>query len=373
MEELGNFMKVAAEQMNIISGGDTMKTYFELRRQFGEGGQAFTQKGGPLEGMGADIYATGSASRVAMNEFFGKQDQTMQSALKGQFTAKMAEQGIMLGAGGVQSIADQFRNLDLDSQQRFATALSSGELFNTQGSISSALSSYGISIDQRDVKTLDTADKAFYLSDLTEKQALVADEQRKLIEEQRAFYSPESTQRPEWWSKEALTEVFKSAGISDTFTPRGKGIGDTTSSRLVQTLSRHSMMNAGIAGKRTVTSSYRNYGLGSINSDHVTGRAYDLVGNQLGMYKTTVERNGGFAEFHGGSQNRHLHVVPGPIGDTSVPSMSRPTVQQINSNDSARRGGNTININVSGGNTEQIVQQVKAHLDRMNREEMYRR
>jgi len=36
-------------------------------------------------------------------------------------------------------------------------------------------------------------------------------------------------------------------------------------------------------------------------------------------------------------------------------------------------GGNTVNINVSGGNTEQIVQQVKAHLDRINREEMYRR
>jgi len=373
MEDLGSFMKTAAEQMNIISGGDTMKTYFELRRQFGEGGQAYSQKGGPLEGMGADIYATGSASRVAMNDFFGKQDQAMQGALKGQFTAKMAEQGIMLGAGGVQSIADQFKGLDLDSQQRFATALSSGELFNTQGSISSALSSYGISINQQDVKTLNTEDKAFYLADLTEKQALVADEQRKLIEEQRAFYSPESSQRPEWWSKEALTEVFKAAGIDDTFTPRGKGIGDTTSSRLVQTLSRHSMMNAGIAGKRNITSSYRTTGLGSINSDHVTGRAYDLVGNQLGMYKTTVERNGGFAEFHGGSQNRHLHVVPGPMGDTSVPSMSRPIVQQVNSNDSARSGGNTININVSGGNTEQIVQQVKAHLDRMNREEMYRR
>jgi hypothetical protein len=91
------------------------------------------------------------------------------------------------------------------------------------------------------------------------------------------------------------------------------------------------------------------------------------------MYKTTVERNGGFAEFHGGSQNRHLHVVPGPMGDTSVPSMSKTTAPPISSSSSSGGGGNTININVSGGNTEQIVQQVKAHLDRMNREEMYRR
>ena len=372
MEDLGSFMKTAAEQMNIISGGDTMKTYFELRRQFGEGGQAFTQKGGPLQGMDKEIYATGSASRVAMNDFFGKQDQAMQGALKSQFTARMAEQGIMLDSGGVQSIADQFGKMDLGMQQQFAAAMSSGEIFAQGAGIGDALAGYGIDISQFKVNKLDTQDKQFYLADLTEKQSLVADEQRKLIEEQRAFYSPESSQRPEWWSKEALTEVFKAAGIDDTFTPRGKGIGDTTSSRLVQTLSRHSMMNAGIAGKRNITSSYRTTGLGSINSDHVTGRAYDLVGNQLGMYKTTVERNGGFAEFHGGSQNRHLHVVPGPIGDTSVPSMSRPMTPQVSTN-SPSRGGNTININVSGGNTEQIVQQVKAHLDRVNREEMYRR
>jgi hypothetical protein len=373
MEDLGSFMKTAAEQMNIISGGDTMKTYFELRRQFGEGGQAFSQKGGPLQGMDKDIYATGSASRVAMNDFFGKQDQAMQGALKGQFTARLAENDLMLDSGGIQSFADQFGKMDLSMQQQLAAALSSGQLFSQGAGINDALASYGMDTSQFKMKDLDTADKAFYLADLTEKQALVADEQRKLIEEQRAFYSPESSQRPEWWSKEALTEVFKAAGIDDTHSPRGKGIGDTTSSRLVQTLSRHSMMNAGIAGKRSVTSAYRTTGLGSINSDHVTGRAYDLVGNQLGMYKTTVERNGGFAEFHGGSQNRHLHVVPGPMGDTSVPSMSRTAAPQVSTSGSTGGGGNTVNINVSGGNTEQIVQQVKAHLDRINREEMYRR
>jgi hypothetical protein len=373
MEDLGSFMKTAAEQMNIISGGDTMKTYFELRRQFGEGGQAFSQKGGPLQGMGKDIYATGSASRVAMNDFFGKQDQSMKGALKGQFTARLAENDLMLDSGGIQSFADQFGKMDLSMQQQLAAALSSGQLFSQGAGLNDALASYGMDTSQFTVKKLETDDKAFYLADLTEKQALVADEQRKLIEEQRAFYSPESSQRPEWWSKEALTEVFKAAGIDDTHSPRGKGIGDTTSSRLVQTLSRHNMMNAGIAGKRSITSAYRTTGLGSINSDHVTGRAYDLVGNQLGMYKTTVERNGGFAEFHGGSQNRHLHVVPGPMGDTSVPSMSKTTAPPISSSSSSGGGGNTININVSGGNTEQIVQQVKAHLDRMNREEMYRR
>lgn len=373
MEDLGAFMKTAAEQMNIISGGDTMKTYFELRRQFGEGGQAFSQKGGPFQGMGTDIYAPGSASRVAMTDFFGKQDQAMQGALKSQFTARLAENNLMLDSGGMQSFADQFGKMDLSMQQQLAAALSSGELFSQGAGLNDALASYGMDTSQIKTKSLELKDKAFYLADLTEKQSLVADEQRKLIEEQRAFYSPESTQRPEWWSKEALTEVFKAAGIDDTHSPRGKGIGDTTSSRLVQTLSRHSMMNAGIAGKRNITSAYRTTGLGSINSDHVTGRAYDLVGNQLGMYKTTVERNGGFAEFHGGSQNRHLHVVPGPMGDTSVPSMSRPMAPQVSTRGSTSGGGNTININVSGGNTEQIVQQVKAHLDRINREEMYRR
>ena len=116
--------------------------------------------------------------------------------------------------------------------------------------------------------------------------------------------------RPEWFTREAFDSITK-----DTSTPRG----DTTSSRLSQTMARHAAMDSQLTGKRTVESAYRTTGLGSINSDHVTGRAYDLTGQNLGAYSRLVHENGGFAEFHGTQANRHLHVVPARAGDTSSP------------------------------------------------------
>lgn len=99
--------------------------------------------------------------------------------------------------------------------------------------------------------------------------------------------------------------------------------GDTTTSRLGRTMARHASYDGNLPGKRTVTSSLRDYGLGSLNSDHLTGNAYDLTGQNLVGYATQVNQSGGFAEFHGAGAGRHLHVVPGqtPIGD-SVSSMT---------------------------------------------------
>lgn len=98
---------------------------------------------------------------------------------------------------------------------------------------------------------------------------------------------------------------------------------DTPTSRLARTMSRHSQFNSMLPGNRTVTSSLRSNMLGSIDSDHSIGAAYDLVGQNLGAYSKMVNDAGGFAEFHGGIGDRHLHVVPpqGPVGDTTVPSL----------------------------------------------------
>lgn len=98
------------------------------------------------------------------------------------------------------------------------------------------------------------------------------------------------------------------------------GGGDTATSRLASTMTRHGMYDAALAGKRTITSSLRNHNLGSLNSDHATGNAYDLTGQNLVGYAAMVNRSGGFAEFHGGGGDRHLHVVPGsPMGDAPAP------------------------------------------------------
>jgi len=95
------------------------------------------------------------------------------------------------------------------------------------------------------------------------------------------------------------------------------------------------------------TSAYRTTGLGSINSDHVTGRAYDLVGANLGAYQRLATANGGFAEFHGYGGTRHLHVVPGggPYGDTGYPAKTSTAPAMT----SGGGEGISINMNVTGG------------------------
>jgi len=118
---------------------------------------------------------------------------------------------------------------------------------------------------------------------------------------------------PAWWSNAP-------SWYGDTTTPKGVKPKDTPTSRVQQTLDRHRQIDSGITGKRSVTSSLRNFNLGSLNSDHKTGRAYDLVGQNLGAYGVAVRKSGGFAEFHGGQADRHLHVVPG-TGDSSMPSV----------------------------------------------------
>jgi hypothetical protein len=80
-------------------------------------------------------------------------------------------------------------------------------------------------------------------------------------------------------------------------------------------MAAHSRFNSLLTGTRNVTSSLRFDNLGSMSSDHAAGRAYDLVGQNLGQYQKLVTQAGGFAEFHGRGGSRHLHVVP-PIGGT---------------------------------------------------------
>ena len=115
-------------------------------------------------------------------------------------------------------------------------------------------------------------------------------------------------------------------------------MGDTSApmySNLQQTMAKHKQIDSTIGGNRVITSSYRNFALGSMNSDHLSGRAIDLVGSNLGSYANAMNASGGFAEFHGQGKARHLHAVPGPMGDST----------------SSAKGNNTYNysINVAGG------------------------
>jgi hypothetical protein len=121
---------------------------------------------------------------------------------------------------------------------------------------------------------------------------------------------------PDWWAQGLKIENNKIIP-ADTRTPRRGKFGDTAvSKRLRSTLGAHASMNGMLTGKRTITSAFRTTNLGSMNSDHAAGAAYDLTGQNLGQYAKMVRSGGGFAEFHGVNANRHLHVVP-RTGDTS--------------------------------------------------------
>jgi hypothetical protein len=142
--------------------------------------------------------------------------------------------------------------------------------------------------------------------------------------------------------------------------------GDTTSSRLASTMGKHGMFNSMLSGKRTITSSWRDWGLGSLNSDHVTGSAYDLQGQNLVGYSALVNRMGGFAEFHGSGAERHLHVVPGavPLGDAMAPVAS-PVVAV------GASGGNTYSIQIypqPGQDANAIANAVVARIDQRDRD-----
>lgn len=154
-------------------------------------------------------------------------------------------------------------------------------------------------------------------------------------------------QSPTWWSNGLIyddkSKVLKPGG--DTSTPRAGKVGDTSVSKtLGRTMSRHNYFNSMLTGKRTITSSLRDYNLGSPSSDHATGNAYDLTGQNLGQYATMINAAGGFAEFHGAAGSRHLHVVPpaAPTGDTSTAKVA----MAANGNAPQASSGDNITVNV---------------------------
>ena len=190
--------------------------------------------------------------------------------------------------------------------------------------------------------------------DMTGIDAELAAKYQTFINDVGVMFAANLAETPAWFKADAMRNLFVEAGIikADTMTPRGSQIGDTTTSRLSQTMARHASLNGQLTGKRTVTSAYRTTGLGSINSDHVTGRAYDLTGQNLGQYGTLVNNTGGFAEFHGIGGERHLHVVPGPgaMGDSASPNTKVGTMQTS--------GGGSTNyyqFTISGGGADAEV------------------
>ena len=345
------------------TGGDASKAFQAYNKLFGPGGAAFSA-GGELAGQ-EELFRS--------NTLVQQSEQQMRDNYSGelgtQFRGLLADRNMTVDAGLFEAAlgrmsAEQFAKFDKDianfgEDTRILDPFS-GQMVETNqlkaamGGSASQLEEYlrlqgagGINLksttesDQEALNKIATNSEQF-----AEAANLVKTQIGALLTQ------PLQVDMPEWWRRglkfdgERLMPDTDPA--PDTSTPRAGGIGDTATSKLYQTMGRHAAMDGQLTGKRNVTSSLRNYALGSPSSDHATGSAYDLTGQNLGMYARLVHSNGGFAEFHGSAANRHLHVVPGPgVGDTR-------TAKSVSAGSSTSASSGVTNyytFEINGGNS----------------------
>ena len=374
--------KIKEKEMNTYLS-DQIKNYTAY---FGEGGTSFAQIRADYEQGGAfkkgRTFENLDPNKLdfAKNETFIKYlDETgtkIGNTYAAQFNATALEEG---GSGKTVNAAEftkRFKAMTPEQQAKFAEIADAGFKLPTGvagknlveaagGDASKALLEL---IGMGGLKTT-TASKQETL-DASKLPKEIGDKTLELINQMKVFFEDTDKATPSWYS---TPPTWWNTKPTDTSTPRGQAFGDTTSSRLSQTMGRHASMNSALTGKRTVTSSYRTTGLGSMNSDHVTGRAYDLVGQNLGQYQTLVRSTGGFAEFHGVNKARHLHVVPGSgaMGDTGMPVVGLPRQPLVST---SAGGGNEYNFYVTGNQNasakeiaDMVMQKVK-EIERSNSE-----
>jgi len=354
-EQLATFMSDFMPNFLTYVGGG-FQGLLEAKKQFGVGGKAFTQideKGnkGNFYGM-EEKFTTGATGQLVQNYI---NDGIMNAGKEqgGNINAQLLQSGPGADAFRIDSnmFADAMAGMDPDKGAALASALESGTFFNgldmetiTKEQFADRLATYGMDSGLVGLQDRAKNDELGMIIDGLPTE--LKDSYGAIIEMFGTFFDTRDSTRPDWYTKE-FAQAIADGKLEDTSSPRGKGIGDTTSSRLGQTLGRHSAMDGMLTGKRTMTSAYRTTKLGSINSDHVTGRAYDLVGANLGAYQRLATANGGFAEFHGYGGTRHLHVVPGggPYGDTGYPAKTSTAPAMT----SGGGEGISINMNVTGG------------------------
>jgi hypothetical protein len=333
------FAENTREQLIAYFKGDVGLAEATFNEQYGVGGLAYSQVGGPLEGMGdamalligEELNAATEQSRLGRaanaNELITanamKDGMTVGGDLAGLSTALADNPMVMAGVTSILERVDL--NTEMGQTQLLTYLKGSG------------LGDFGLKFETYVEPQMAAADAL--------KQA-GADLQAAAA----ALVAPEG----------------------DTRTPRG-AIGDATSRNLGATLSNHSAVSGSIPGKRNITSGYRNYALGSLKSDHVTGRALDMVGDNLVSYRDKMTAAGGLAEFHGKGDTRHLHVVPPSrsLGDsmTAVSAVS----SDIGAVDGAQVISNSNNFYITGADPQEIANAVMAKMAMINKSNGERR
>jgi hypothetical protein len=372
-------------QLLAVNGGDATKAYLAYNEMFGQGeeGGVFA-KGGALAGQGKTVLGdkdviksqgllkegmVGEAATQISARLSKKNMTVDQGALKAALASKSPKE--LAAILGDVSTFDEAMDPELAKRGVDTNRLRKGLKGETAADLTSGLESIigpGVAITAEDPKKLDAIATA--ATDFSTSATGLETAINTFNTNMEGFFKAPLGEMPGWWEKGLVFDGKTLKPANDTSTPRAGGVGDTATSKLSQTMGRHAAMNGQLTGKRTVTSSLRDYALGSINSDHATGSAYDLTGQNLGQYAKLVHANGGFAEFHGSMANRHLHVVPGSgMGDTSTPS-------PVSTSSSSGGGTNnyyTFEINGNNAAPEVIANMVMAKIQEKERSDRQRR
>ena len=361
-----DLMQKSSEYLANTNANDPLKQLYAFQDTFDVGGTAFGKNG-----------ALSTVGRADFNNKAGKQYEQVKGA-QIENLATSRTQGIMqlinqggfeftdgsAGFAGIKSQLSAMYSSKDPAERKKARALenfmiSGSGLGANKDDIAKKLASLGFDITAGGGLTGSTSGT---LSDQLEGAAV------KMRTDIVAAIGSGFSDKPDWWTGRPAWWGNDGTGTPpDTSSPRAGGVGDTVSSRLGRTMSRHNSFNSMLTGKRTVTSAWRNHSLGSPSSDHVTGNAYDLTGQNLGQYSSLIKNAGGFAEFHGAAGSRHLHVVPpaAPSGDTGTSriGMAAPmAVPQYSG------GAVTINVYASEGQDEQaIARMVMEEINRSQR------
>jgi hypothetical protein len=357
-----DLMQKTSEYLANTNADDPLKQLYGFQDTFDVGGAAFRKNG-----------ALSTVGRADFNNNAGKQYEQIRGA-QVENLATSRSQGIMQlineggfeftdGAAGFAGIKSQLSSMygSKDPEQRKkARALenfliSGSGLGASEDDIMKKLTSLGFDVTAGGGLKGSTAGT---LSDQLEGAAVKM--RTDIVDAIGSGFSDKPdwwTGRPGWWGNDGT-------GTDDTSSPRASTVGDTVSSRLGRTMSRHNQFNSMLTGKRTITSAWRNHSLGSPSSDHVTGNAYDLTGQNLGQYSSLIKNAGGFAEFHGAAGSRHLHVVPpaGPSGDTGTSRIGMAAPMAL---PQPSGGAVTINVYASEGQNEQEI--ARMVMDEINR------
>jgi len=355
-----------------IAGGDPLSAFYDKTSQFGYEGRQGTAlvKGGVFENV-RNVFDD-PKNRAMLEESNKITEAGLASTAAEQITAIFGGKGMTIDRYGLEQ---QIMAMAPAEQEKFLRDVQNkaydplGGRTGARGArrtnaslFGAGLSDYGLDASKLKIEETNTGKMDAVVTALANGIPEFTAAVTKFTQLSGEAFKSIST--PEWLKDTgtASRNLSNKNGVlvaqTDTNSPRGMSIGDTTSSRLGQTMARHSAIDGALSGRRSITSAYRTYGLGSSNSDHVTGRAIDLVGDNLVSYRDAVNRGGGFAEFHGKGDTRHLHAVPGQgaMGDSVVPASLG-----MSSGKTVAVGGNssyTININGSNASPEEIANRV---------------